>query len=272
MTNNRQTLLHLLIGQPGSGKDQRLPIIANMLGADILNLGDSFSKKLDMISEKLKENDIPLSSFEKNHQLMSDREIKDKIKSNEFNIDTVNSTLTLIKILYYSEKKISLIPDSIVNDFLESELINIICNQIGRDILINSYPKTISQYEYLLELTQKRYYNNGLTIGNIFIMEKISEDLLIKRMNGRMICSKCPTTYDIDEINNYVCACGGELKFRRDKELYKKRINDYKNKTEPLSNHIIKNHRDYVVHLKSDYEILRTDIIRNELRQKLKIA
>ncbi len=118
-----------------------------------------------------------------------------------------------------------LVPDDIT--------VQIVAERISRDdckkgFMLDGFPRTIAQAEMLEKFA---------TLDAVVDID-VDVNLLVGRITGRRICSKCGESYHVDFIGDTkTCAkCGAELYIRADdnEETVKSRLNVYKNQTEPL--------------------------------------
>ena len=82
----------------------------------------------------------------------------------------------------------SLVSDNIINNLIE----NILSNKTYFNRLIfDGYPRNLNQAEYLDKTIKK--YNQKITC--VFCL-KVDENTIIKRIIGRILCSKCGLTFN----------------------------------------------------------------------------
>ncbi|MGI6392890.1 MAG: adenylate kinase [Candidatus Izemoplasmatales bacterium] len=125
-----------------------------------------------------------------------------------------------------------LVPDDITNDIVEKVLRE---RRYPHGFMLDGYPRTKAQAEALDKVL------DSLGIGLTAVINiDISNQILIRRMTGRRICSNCQATY---HINSYppkkpsICDfCGGELIQREDdlESSILNRVAIYNEKTKPL--------------------------------------
>ncbi|MBR9691347.1 adenylate kinase [Candidatus Woesearchaeota archaeon] len=125
----------------------------------------------------------------------------------------------------------NLVPDDIVIGLLKKRIEKEDCKN---GFILDGFPRTVPQAEALEE--------SGIKIDKV-INFTVTDELIIHRLSGRRICSKCNAVYNINEgcvpqpEDKSKCDdCGGELIQRDDDkpEVIKTRLEDYKQKTEPL--------------------------------------
>jgi adenylate kinase len=132
-----------------------------------------------------------------------------------------------------------LVPDELINDLIVSHLRQY--EALG--FLLDGFPRN---------LTQARSTN--LQLDSVINLVQ-SEDVIIRKISGRRVCSNCGTNYNVEYIKEGeldmppilpkkegicdVCGSKDSLIQRPDdnKEVVKRRLLEYKNETEPLVNY-----------------------------------
>lgn len=131
---------------------------------------------------------------------------------------------------YLNEGK--LVPDDLTIDLVWDRLDQ---DDAQHGFLLDGFPRTIAQAEAFDAGLEKR---NLLLDGVIRI--EVDEDILIRRLAGRRICSECGVTYHVDnhppQVAGICDVCGEELIQRADdsEDTVKGRIDVYKEQTSPL--------------------------------------
>ncbi len=125
-----------------------------------------------------------------------------------------------------------LVPDTLINTIVEKRLKRDDC---ANGFIFDGYPRTIKQAEYLNDILEKIEKN----INNVISIE-VDEDVIITRLSNRRVCLKCGAVYNLitdpPPENGECRKCGGEVILRDDdrEETIRKRLDVYKNETEPL--------------------------------------
>lgn len=119
---------------------------------------------------------------------------------------------------------------ALVND---EDVINIIKEPLEDSkyyTILDGFPRTIAQADYLM----------GLENLDLVVVKMIAEDKqIIERVKNRRICPKCNATYNLvkEELKPKqpgICdKCGSELIMRSDDAKIEKRLETYRNETEP---------------------------------------
>ncbi|WP_373422783.1 adenylate kinase family protein [Mycoplasma tauri] len=127
------------------------------------------------------------------------------------------------------------VPDDITNEIVKKAL-DFYSSQ-GKIVILDGYPRTISQSEFLDSIPNFNYE---------VIELHAPDDLILKRLNGRRFCPNCKASFHVDFMpstkGNYCDKCDSELITRKDDSLesIKKRQEVYKSQTEPLLNYYSK--------------------------------
>ena len=125
----------------------------------------------------------------------------------------------------------TLVSDNIINDLIEKIVSD---KKYKNQIIFDGYPRNIQQAKNLNTLLKKHEQKIDLVISL-----KVSFDLTVKRITGRLICSKCGNIFN-EFFNlppsNLTCCKDGILKRRSDDNVktVKKRYETYENLTKPL--------------------------------------
>ena len=124
----------------------------------------------------------------------------------------------------------TLVSDNIINDLIEKVVSD---KKYKNKIIFDGYPRNLQQAKNLNTLLKK--YEQKI---DLVISLKVSLDLIIKRITGRLVCSKCGNTFNefFNPPANSTCCKDGTLKRRSDDnvETAKKRYKTYENSTKPL--------------------------------------
>jgi len=126
---------------------------------------------------------------------------------------------------YYQEQGV-LIPDEISDPFVFSRI------QHLRNVILDGHPRTVEQAKSLIEKFGEK---NILHIVHV----DTSDDVVIRRLEGRRICSVCFESYHVDfkpPTDTGCCrSCGSPVISHSDDsiEKIKNRLEDYHNLTVP---------------------------------------
>ena len=138
-----------------------------------------------------------------------------------------------------------LVPDEVMIRVVEERLSKSDCTD---GYILDGFPRTEEQAKALDEYLKRV----GKSI-NFAILIELSDDEIIKRLAGRLVCRECGTIFNASSRNlliNDVCTvCGGVLKKRSDDKeaTIKERIAVYKKQTAPLRRYYEKQHKLKVI-------------------------
>ncbi|MFP4364727.1 MAG: adenylate kinase [Spirochaetia bacterium] len=120
-----------------------------------------------------------------------------------------------------------LVPDELTIELLKERISQ---NDAQNGFILDGFPRTINQAEELAKVEPE------IQVVNF----EVPDEVIIKRLSGRRVCSKCGETYHVDYMppkTPGVCdKCGGQLITRDDdkEESIRNRLEVYKEKTFPL--------------------------------------
>ncbi len=138
-----------------------------------------------------------------------------------------NGTESGLKAREYTENG-KLVPDEVVIGIIEERLSSKDCEN---GFILDGFPRTIPQAEALDKM--------GISIDRVIDLEA-PDDVIVKRMSGRRVCSKCGASYHIKynkpKSGDLCDLCGSPLIRRQDDapETVLKRLKVYHSETEPL--------------------------------------
>ncbi len=121
----------------------------------------------------------------------------------------------------------NLVPDELTTDILKKRLKKDDCKN---GFILDGYPRTTPQAGALKKIAK---------IDKVIDYVAIDKTIL-ERLSGRLTCKKCGAIFHVKNIppkKEGICdKCGGELYTREDQteEAIKKRLNVYREQTEPL--------------------------------------
>lgn len=121
-----------------------------------------------------------------------------------------------------------LVPDNVIIGIIKERLADPDCEN---GYVLDGVPRTINQADALEEM--------GVDITAVISLE-VADETIMDRMAGRVICSKCGSSYHLTgnkpAVDGICDRCGGELVTRSDDkpEIVKARLITYHMTTEPL--------------------------------------
>lgn len=124
----------------------------------------------------------------------------------------------------------NLVPDEITIKLMKEKLAEPEC---ANGVIFDGFPRTIGQAEAL----------DGIVDVDVVISLEVPDEVIMKRMEGRLTCPKCQTTYHIvcnPPKEEGICdVCGTALGVRDDDkpEVVRNRFKVYHELTEPIKEH-----------------------------------
>ena len=120
------------------------------------------------------------------------------------------------------------VPDEIVVEIIRNRIASADC---ANGFILDGFPRNLSQAETLVEM--------GVKV-NKAILISVADDVLVERVQGRLVCCECGTSYHT--VNNPpkqegICdKCGGKLEVRNDDrpETVRARLKTYHELTDPV--------------------------------------
>ncbi len=125
----------------------------------------------------------------------------------------------------------ALVPDEVVIEMVNDRLKQDDC---ANGYILDGFPRTVPQADALDKM--------GVQIDKVLDIE-VADDIIMGRMTGRRVCSKCGSTYHIQfnpSKDGKTCdKCGSELTIRKDDEpeTVKARLQIYHEQTKPLTDY-----------------------------------
>lgn len=124
---------------------------------------------------------------------------------------------------------------ALVPDELVIKMVNEVVDNGVDNIIFDGFPRTVAQAEALDQFL----LNKKMTLTKaIFI--KVPNDVLVKRLSGRRVCSNCGAVYHVDskptKISGICDLCGGNVIQRNDdkEDVINNRLKVYNDYTSPL--------------------------------------
>ncbi len=125
-----------------------------------------------------------------------------------------------------------LVPDDLMSKMLQDRFAQ---SDVKDGFILDGYPRNISQAKTLEEIFRLK----ELEVDLVIYLDS-SDSVIIQRLSGRLVCSKCSANYHVTNmppLKPGICdKCGGSLYQRSDDkvETIKKRLEVYKNEVSEL--------------------------------------
>ncbi len=126
----------------------------------------------------------------------------------------------------------ALVPDELVVSLVEERLKQPDCE---KGFILDGFPRNVEQAKVLEEMLKKI----GKDLDAVFFFS-LKEDVVVKRLTARRVCSKCGAVYNMiynpPKVEGVCDLCGGKLIIRDDdkEEVVRNRLKTYNRDTAPL--------------------------------------
>lgn len=128
-----------------------------------------------------------------------------------------------------------LVPDDVTNQMVVERL----CESDSQNgFILDGYPRNLAQADFLDKLLEEK----NVSIDFVIDIE-CENEVLVKRLTGRRVCTNCGAVYHIDnnppKVEGICDVCGSPLVHRKDDEegTVRKRLEIYHEETFPLINY-----------------------------------
>lgn len=128
-----------------------------------------------------------------------------------------------------------LVPDDVTNQMVVERL----CESDSQNgFILDGYPRNLAQADFLNKLLEEK----NVSIDYVIDIE-CENEVLVKRLTGRRVCTNCGAVYHIDnnppKVEGICDVCGSPLVHRKDDEegTVRKRLEIYHEETFPLINY-----------------------------------
>lgn len=139
-----------------------------------------------------------------------------------------------------------LVPDDVTNLMVKDRLSHDDCK---RGFLLDGFPRNIDQATSLDEILKEMNTKLDLVINLI-----VDEEIIIKRISGRRLCSNCGASYHIvnhpPKVEGVCDVCGETAIYQREddnEEIIKNRVKVYSEQTKPLLDYYLE--RDLLINI-----------------------
>ena len=124
----------------------------------------------------------------------------------------------------------NLVPDELINSIIEKIISN---KNYSNNLIFDGYPRNLNQAYNIDKMLKK--YNQKISL---VLTLNVNENAVVKRISGRMICSKCGLTFNkfSNPPKNESSGCNHSLITRSDdsEKIIKQRFKTYTQETLPI--------------------------------------
>jgi adenylate kinase len=153
----------------------------------------------------------------------------------------------------------ALVPDSLVTQMVKERVTK---SDVKNGFILDGYPRNLSQAEALDEILKQA----NASIDLVVYLDT-SEKVVIQRLCGRLVCSKCGANFHKENMPpkvDMVCDnCGGKLYQRSDDkpETIKNRLQVYLNESSPLIKYYQDKNKLHPLSADGDKDVVLEEII-----------
>ncbi len=228
----------LVMGKSGAGKQPRIDVLVDEFGLEQISTGDIFRHYIGIVNKSGYKPDYNAIWNEDMDWFVDDHEIQALIKK-QINVkrEDMDDLVLGLKAKYFVESG-KYVPDRITNSLFE----NFFSRSNYRGKVIDGYPRTLGQAQYLLELAQEKSFSIDLGV----LVENDDEKIL-GRLLGRRICPSCKKVYHMEfkppNDGKFCKVCASEVIIRSDdtEEKIEARLNEFREKTAPAIEYLVEN-------------------------------
>jgi adenylate kinase len=219
----------IVTGKSGAGKQPRIDILVDEFSLTQLSTGNIFREYVGAFDKSGFEGDLERFYDEEKDTFVPDSEIEAAIKENIPDIKEVRPVLLGLKAKYFMNSG-KFVPNNSTNELFTEYF----SRQDYKGYVLDGYPRTPDQAEYLLELIKEK----DSSIDMVILVNN-SDKLIIQRTIGRRICPSCKKVYHIEhkpsKDNVHCDECGAQIIQRADdtENKIKVRLAEYYDKVIP---------------------------------------
>ncbi len=200
----------IVTGKSGAGKQPRIDVLVNEFGLEQLSTGNIFREYVGAFDGSGFKGDLERFYDAENDTFVPDEEIENAIKEQLPDVEEVRPVLLGLKAKYFMNSG-KFVPNNSTNELFTEYF----SKKDYRGYVLDGYPRTPDQAEYLLELVKEK----GVSIDMVILVNN-SDKNIIQRTIGRRICPSCKKVYHVEhkpsKDNVHCDVCGAELILRSD--------------------------------------------------------
>ncbi len=213
----------IVTGKSGAGKQPRIDVLVEEYDLEQLSTGNIFRSYLGEFDGYGYEGDISQFWKDTEEKFVADEDIAKEIGTDK------ESVILGLKAKYFVDRG-KFVPDRITNQLFESYF----GNKDHKDQVLDGYPRTKKQAEYLLDLVDEK--DSKI---DFILWVRNTDEKIIERTTKRRICPECEKVYHLeyDPPEEGKCKdCGVEVIQRDDdtEEKIESRLQEFKDKTKPM--------------------------------------
>lgn len=233
MLNPSNIDIVLVLGKSGVGKQSRIDVLCNVFHLVQISTGDLFRSRMRLFKDFGYVGETNAFWNPEAQTFKPDEEILQILREHSPNPlpEDPAALLLGVKATYYVDIG-KFVPDALTNSMLVSAL----AERNYRGVLLDGYPRTIGQYEFLCHTLAE----HGSSISFAFQVDW-DDDHIVLRATGRRLCRNCQAVFhllfDPPREGKYCTKCGGEVYQRSDdatEDKLRSRLREFAEKVVPL--------------------------------------
>ena len=254
----------LVTGKSGAGKQPRIDVLVSEFGLTQLSTGNIFREYVGAFDRSGFTGDLERFYDAEKDTFVPDEEIEAAIKEQLPDVEEVRPVLLGLKAKYFMNSG-KFVPNNSTNELFTEYF----SKQDHKGYVLDGYPRTPDQAEYLLQLVEEKDSSIDLVV-----LVNNSDKLIIERTMGRRICPSCKKVYHTEfkpsKDNVHCDECGTELIQRADdtENKIKVRLAEFYDKVIPALD-ILEKAGIPVVTVEGNLEVFTDENVRRSVMEKI---
>lgn len=253
----------VVAGKSGAGKQPRIDVLASQFNLQQLSTGNIFREYMGAFNKSGFKGALSQFFDVNENAFIPDTQIEEILTREKVHGD-INAVCLGLKAQYFVNEG-KFVPDYITNELFATYFSK--SNYRGQ--VLDGYPRTESQAQFLLDLAREK----GVNINLVVVVDN-EDTLIIERTMGRRICPDCAKVYHIvskpSKDNVHCDQCGAELIQRSDdtEEKIRMRLKEFQDKVIPALD-ILKNAQIPVVHINGNLAVFTDENVKKSVMEQI---
>lgn len=253
----------VVTGKSGAGKQPRIDVLVDEFGLEQLSTGNIFRHYLGIFDAVGYPDDLDNFRSEQDDAFLPDEKIEELLNGFLGAGKTEHGIADLVlglKAKYFVEKGL-FVPDDLVNDLLRASF----ARKGFKGTVLDGYPRTINQSEYLLGMMSEV----DSSVDLVLVVDN-EDDLIISRTMGRRICPACTKVFHVEfkppRADGTCTACGTAVILRSDdsEQKIRRRLEEFRVKCVPAIE-FLRQAGIPVAHVNGNLEVFTVDRVRRSV-------
>jgi adenylate kinase len=254
----------IVAGKSGAGKQPRIDVLVNEFGLTQLSTGNIFREYVGAFDDSGFTGDLEKFYDQINDTFVKDEVIEGAIKEQLPDLKEIRPVFLGLKAKYFMNSG-RFVPNSSTNELFAEYF----SKGDYKGFVLDGYPRTPDQAEFLLELCKEK----GTNIDLVVVVNN-ADKLIIDRTMGRRICPGCKKVYHTEfkpsKDNVHCDDCGTELILRADDtaEKIQMRLAEFYDKVIPTLD-ILEKAEIPVVTVDGNLEVFTDENVRKSVMEQV---